>query len=101
MAVGAGIAVEVVLLRDADAQPRPPQVSASALKPKPITLPELSKAIGSMSPSRAVAVDGVPLHAIVNRFAVIDPPTLGCPRKKYFFLSVQAHQLTCGSPPGQ
>ena len=53
--------------------PRPHRVCASALTLQPATLPELSTAIGKMSASRAVGVDGVPLLAVKKCF-----PVIGC-----------------------
>ena len=74
--VGPRIAAEVALVGGVDAGPRPPRVCASALVLRPVTLPELSKAISSMSSTRAVGVDGVPLFAIANCFPVIGPHLL-------------------------
>ena len=42
----------------------------------------------------------VVLHSGIIRSHGTNVLTLGCP-KKNIFSSVQAHQLTCGSPPGQ
>ena len=74
--VGPRVAAGVVRVAGVDAGPRPPRVCASALRLGPVTLPELSKAISSMSSTRAVGMDGVPLHAIVNCFSVIGPHLL-------------------------
>jgi len=74
--VGPRVAAEVARVGNVDAGPRPPRVCASALRFRPATLPELSKAISSMSSSRAVGVDDVPLHAIVNCFPVVGPHLL-------------------------
>ena len=81
--VGSRVAAEVTrdggalpVLGGATTGPRPPRVCASALVLRPATLPELSKAIGRMSSSRAVGEDGVPLHAIKECFAVIGPHLL-------------------------
>ena len=74
--VGPRVAADVARSGGADVGPRPPCVCASALVLGPVTLPELSEAISSMSSSRAVGVDGVPLFAIVRSFAVIGPHLL-------------------------
>ena len=74
--VGERVAADVAQAGCAGAGPRPPRVCAATLELRPVTLPELSKAIGSMSSSRAAGVDEVPLHAIVNCFPVIGPHLL-------------------------
>ena len=53
--------------------PKPPRVIAAKLTLHPVTLPELSKCLSDLSSSRAVGVDGVPLFAIKNCFAVLAP----------------------------
>ena len=53
--------------------PRPPSVTSAELVLQPVTLPELSKSLSELSSSRAVGVDGVPLFAIRNCFAVLAP----------------------------
>ena len=61
------VAAGVVRVAGVDTGPRP--VYDSALRLSPATLlPELSKAISPLSSTRAVGMDGVPLHAIVNGF---------------------------------
>ena len=56
--------------------PKPPRVIAAKLTLHPVTLPELSKCLSDLSSSRAVGVDGVPLFAIKNCFAVLAPHIL-------------------------
>jgi len=80
-AVGPRIAAEAAAAtRDSTTQliagPRPFRVCASALELRPATLPELSTAISQMSGSRAVGIDGVPLHAVKKCFPVIAPHLL-------------------------
>ena len=53
------------------ADPRPFRVPASAFAPHCVTLPELSAVLSRLSASRAVGVDGIPLHAIRHCFAAI------------------------------
>ena len=74
--VGPRVAAEVARTGVVDAEPRPPRVCASALVLGPVTLPELSHTISSMSSSRAAGMDGVPLFAIVRCFSVIGPHLL-------------------------
>ena len=75
--VGSRIASEVRSVEATDRPgPRPPRVVSSSLTLKPVTLPELSKAVRLLKPSRAVGVDGVPLEAIRKCFAVIGPHLL-------------------------
>ena len=61
--------------------PRAPRVCSSALKLRPVTLPELSSAMNRMSSSRAIGVDGVPLFAVKKCFAVIGPHLLNIVNK--------------------
>ena len=56
--------------------PRPPCVTTAGLVLQPATLPELSKAISQLSSSKAVGVDGVPLHALKKCFPVVGPHLL-------------------------
>ena len=72
--VGSRIADE---LRDSVAaardSPRPSTVCAAAFHLQGVTLPELSRCLRSMSASRAVGLDGVPLFAVRKCFPVIAP----------------------------
>ena len=52
---------------------RPPMVCAARFSLTPATLPELSRAVRSMSNSRAVGIDGVPILAVRRCFDVIGP----------------------------
>ena len=79
--VGARVAAE--LRADVDrgpsveqCAPRPVTVCSSAFKLKPVTLPELSAAVWGMSSSRAVGLDGVPMHAVRKCFPVVGPMLL-------------------------
>ena len=56
--------------------PRPVRVCSSAFVLKPVTLPELSAAVRQMSSSAAVGLDGVPMYAVRQCFAVIGPELL-------------------------
>ena len=56
--------------------PRPPIVCSSSFAVRPVTLPELSSALGRMSGSRAVGYDGVLLQLIERCFPVIGPHVL-------------------------
>ena len=75
--VGSRIADE---LREAVAEghrsPRPPTVCSTRFQLQPATLPELSRCIQSMSASRAVGLDGVPLFAVRRCFPVVGPHLL-------------------------
>ena len=55
---------------------RPPIVCSSSFTVRPVTLPELSAALGRMSGSRAVGYDGVSLQLIERCFPVIGPHVL-------------------------
>ena len=55
---------------------KPPRVISTNLILHPVTLPELSKYLNELSSSKAVGVDGVPLPAIKNCFAVLGPHLL-------------------------
>ena len=76
-AVGPRIAEEAAAMRagagTTPVGPRPHRVCASALSLCPATLPELSTAIGKLSASRAVGIDGVSLLAVKRCF-----PVIGC-----------------------
>ena len=56
--------------------PRPPCVTSTKLILQPVTLPMFSRALRELSSSKAVGLDGVPLHAIKNCFAVLGPHLL-------------------------
>ena len=56
--------------------PRPPTVTTASLTLRPVTLPELSRAMRDLSSSKAVAHDGIPLHVIRHCFAVLGPHLL-------------------------
>ena len=56
--------------------PRPPTVCAAGFELGPATLPELSRCIRQLSASRAVGLDGVPLHAVRECFSVVGPHLL-------------------------
>ena len=56
--------------------PRPPTVCSTRFQLQPATLPELSRCIQSMSASRAVGLDGVPLFAVRRCFPVVGPHLL-------------------------
>ena len=56
--------------------PRPPAVIAGAFKPRPITLPELSRAIAAMNSSGAVGPDGVSLSVVKRCLPVLAPHLL-------------------------
>ena len=76
--VGERIATE---LREAGGEgealsPRPPRVTSAGLVLQPVTLPNLSESLRELSSARAVGVDGIPLFAIRNCFAVIAPHLL-------------------------
>ena len=76
--VGERIATE---LREAGGEgealsPRPPRVTSAGLVLQPVTLPNLSESLRELSSSRAVGMDGIPLFAIRNCFAVIAPHLL-------------------------
>ena len=52
---------------------RLPTVCSSTFRVRPATLPELSRALGRMSNSRAAGSDGVQLHMIKQCFSVVGP----------------------------
>ena len=56
--------------------PRPPTVCSAMFSLRPVTLPELSRCIRKMNVSGACGLDGVPLPAVINCFAVIGPHLL-------------------------
>ena len=75
--VGSNVAAE---LKDnataGQLQHRPPVVVAGAFKPRPITLPELSRTIAAMNASGAVGLDGVSLSAVKRCLPVLAPHLL-------------------------
>ena len=75
--MGRHIAEELAERTDVQLPPaRPPTVCSSAFEVRPATLPELSRALGRMSSSRAAGSDGVQLQMIKKCFAVIGPHIL-------------------------
>ena len=75
--VGSNIAAE--LKDDATVttlHPKPPVVVAGAFKPRPITLPELSRTIAAMNSSGAVGLDGVSLSVVKRCLPVLAPHLL-------------------------
>ena len=76
--VGSNIASELAAASEGAPRlpPRPPLVTTAGLILRPITLPMLSKALNTLSPSRAVGHDGVPIFALRQCFAVLGPHLL-------------------------
>ena len=56
--------------------PRPPRVCSAAFRVEPATLPELSKALGSMSASKASGEDGITTAMLRQTFSVVGPHLL-------------------------
>ena len=76
--VGPKIAAEISSGNNTDRPlpPRPPCVTTAGLTLRAITLPELSSALGELSASQAVGLDGLPIAAVRKCFAVIGPHIL-------------------------
>ena len=75
--VGSNIAAE---LRDdvaaSQLHPRPPVVVAGSFRPRPITLPELTRTIAAMNSSGVVGPDGVSLSTFMKCLPVLAPHLL-------------------------
>ena len=78
VSVGPRVAAEMKAINPAGASPppRPPRVTASYFTLRPVTLPELSKALSDLSSSKAVGIDGVPIDAVRKCFPVVGPHIL-------------------------
>ena len=74
--VGPRIAAELTAGGAPTLPPRPPTVTTASLTLRPVTLPELSRAMRDLSSSKAVAHDGIPLHVIRQCFSVLGPHIL-------------------------
>ena len=74
--VGPSIAAELTARGGSALPPRPPTVTTASLTLRPVTLPELSRAMRDLSSSKAVAHDGIPLHVFRHCFAVLGPHIL-------------------------